>query len=119
MSGSVGWYVAKGSAGFTSDPEQAEKNSAGHPYACNGHVARVWKAHYAQDIARRNLLWEKLLDKMEEEEDARQENDEGKFVAWETARNILRGTLAILHYGVDSPQALAAIDRMAERKYNE
>lgn len=113
------WYVAEGSAGFTRGVEGAKRNKEGHPYACNGYVTQVWKAHYAQDKARRDAIWEKLLDNMEEEVDIAEENEEAKVVAWRTAGNVLRSTLAILHYGVDSEPALAAIGRMAERKYNE
>lgn len=113
------WYVAKGSAGFTSDPEQAEKNSAGHPYACNGYVARVWKAHYAQDRARRDALWELLLDNMEEEAEVEASLNEARVVAWGATGNALRSALAIMHYGVVSEASIIAIKRAAERKYNE
>lgn len=112
-----GWYVAKGSAGFTNDPEQAEKNSAGHPYACNGHVARVWKAHYSQDKIRRNMVWDLLVNAMENQLEAQEKDPADTSYDREVAG--LKTALSVMHYGFVSGASIQAITKEANRRYDE
>lgn len=66
------WYVAADetagnrTGGFTSMPEQAAKDRNGIPILCPGDMNRVWKAEHKRAQAKRDRIWEMLMDTMEE-----------------------------------------------------
>lgn len=98
MSGALEWFVAEGSAGFTSDPDQAKKSRNGNPIACPGGLNQVWKAHFRRDRMRLNQVWELLFDAYET---LLEQPEDAGFQA------LCRGytkALAILEYGDDSEE---------------
>lgn len=62
---SKSWYVAKGSAGFTMDPEQAERDIYDIPIICPGDIARILKRHRKRGENVLDMLFEALLDAIE------------------------------------------------------
>ncbi|QFG12362.1 hypothetical protein HWC69_gp053 [Gordonia phage Ranch] len=64
------WYIGRPESGkmtgFTQSEEHALKTENGTPVLAPGDVRRVWESEYARIKARRERIWEMLLDTMEE-----------------------------------------------------
>mgnify|MGYP000937993147 CR=1 FL=1 len=63
------WFIGADKANkpysFTTDPERAMIDMNGNPVLCPGDVNRVWNAEFSRQRAKRQKLWDKLLDAME------------------------------------------------------
>lgn len=121
--GALDWFVAEGSAGFTSDPDQAKKTRNGHPIACPGGLNQVWKAHYKQDKDRQEAIWEMLLDEMEKvyelDDAARDDHDAHERAHVHRAcAHSLRDALAVLKYGLVNSDTHKAIMSEAHKRYD-
>lgn len=61
------WYLSANSEkGFTDDPEHALRDRFGHAVVSPQAVRQVWNGVYTKLHNQQNMIWETLLDKMEE-----------------------------------------------------
>lgn len=119
MSKAINWFVAEGSAGFTSDPEQAKKIN-GYPIACPGGLNQVWRRHFAADKAKVDLVWELLLDTMETQAIlVDEDNNEANNTRLEGAMEGIVKALALLTEGNTEEESLKWVRREADRRYDE
>lgn len=66
------WYIGGHSQkGFTDNPEHAKRDRWGNAVVAPGEVQKVWRAVYKDQSNRREKIWERLLDRMEELYDAK------------------------------------------------
>lgn len=67
------WYISIHSQGgrpaFTQNPEHAARDRWGARILAPGAVNQVWKAEHKRAKAKRDKLWEKVLDLMESEQE--------------------------------------------------
>lgn len=88
------WFIAEGHKGFTENPDYAMRDIKGNPVLAPGEVNRVWNAEYARISRRRDRLWTKLLDLMEEDLDmADRQNDAVESGDVLVARSVKRDRL--------------------------
>ena len=106
MTRALEMFVAEGSAGFTTDPDQAMKSRNGNPIACPGGLNQVWKRHFEQDRAKSEAIWELLFDAYDTLCEAESEQDKRWY--GELCRTYTT-VLAILKYGVASEEAKVKI----------
>lgn len=104
MGRAVTWFVASGSDGFTSDPEQAKKIN-GYPIACPGGLNNVWKKHFSEDKAKSDAVFELLLDAIEDEQR-------------EQALGLAKA-VAVLRYGAASDENLDKVRADADAAFEE
>ncbi|QFG08190.1 hypothetical protein SEA_OTTERSTEDTS21_51 [Gordonia phage OtterstedtS21] len=122
------WYVAQKEngkmTGFTSQPKMAEKDADGNPVVCPGDMRRVWDAEYARIKARRERIWEMLLDTMEEKYELQEKSgtmpDDQKIV--DARIDAFQCALAVLElpfgkYDQDPTAAIQTIENKAIQKY--
>lgn len=122
------WYVAQKEngkmTGFTSQPKMAEKDADGNPVVCPGDMRRVWDAEYARIKARRERIWEMLLDTMEEKYELQEKSgtmpDNQKIV--DARIDAFQCALAVLElpfgkYDQDPTAAIQTIENKAIQKY--
>ncbi|QXO13704.1 hypothetical protein SEA_DUMPTRUCK_49 [Gordonia phage DumpTruck] len=124
------WYIGVDTrgklAGFTQEEEYALKTEDGSPVLAPGNVRRVWNAEYARIKARRDRIWEMLLDTMEEkieldEKSAVMPNDamlvDARIDAFQCALAVLE--LPPGKYDEDPTAAVQTIANKAAKKYEE
>ncbi|WNM67197.1 hypothetical protein SEA_ERUTAN_51 [Gordonia phage Erutan] len=122
------WYVAQKEngkmTGFTSQPKMAEKDADGNPVVCPGDMRRVWDAEYARIKARRERIWEMLLDTMEEKYELEDKSvimpDDQKIV--DARIDAFQCALAVLElpfgkYDEDPTAAIQTIENKASQRY--
>lgn len=122
------WYVAQKEngkmTGFTSQPKMAEKDADGNPVVCPGDMRRVWDAEYARIKARRERIWEMLLDTMEEKYELAEKSgtmpDDQKIV--DARIDAFQCALAVLElpfgkYDQDPTAAIQTIENKASQRY--
>ncbi|UJQ86744.1 hypothetical protein SEA_JALEBI_51 [Gordonia phage Jalebi] len=122
------WYVAQKEngkmTGFTSQPKMAEKDADGNPVVCPGDMRRVWDAEYARIKARRERIWEMLLDTMEEKYELQEKSgtmpDDQKIV--DARIDAFQCALAVLElpfgkYDQDPTAAIQTIENKASQRY--
>lgn len=131
------WYVAQKEngkmTGFTSQPKMAEKDADGNPVVCPGDMRRVWDAEYARIKARRERIWEMLLDTMEEKYELAETDDQNvtpesqhraaaKYGEVEARIDAFQCALAVLElpfgkYDQDPTAAIQTIENKASQRY--
>lgn len=135
------WYVAKAETagnkggGFTSMPENAATDRNGIPILCPGDMNRVWKAEHKRAQAKRDRIWEMLMDTMEEKIELDEKFPPGKRLSLGqhgmvvTAREHIKGKIDLLHsvlavlelpagsYDNDPTIAVESIAKKAKQRY--
>ena len=121
------WYVDGDGKGFTSLPDRAQRDRNGVPMLCPGDMTRVWNAEYKRLRAKRDRVWEMLLDTMEEKieiDEVTQEGDEYEF-----GRRVIKERIDLLHsvlavlelpdgkYDQNPTEAVETIAKKAQQKY--
>lgn len=116
------WFVAEGSAGFTSDPNQAKKARNGSPIACPATLSQVWKAHFKKDKDRQEAIWDMLLDEMEkfyeltDPQNNHADHELGQLLL--ASVDSLERSLAVLKYGVVNDDSMKAVKTEAIKRYD-
>ncbi|UJQ86119.1 hypothetical protein ZANY_50 [Gordonia phage Zany] len=130
------WYIGRPESGkmtgFTQSEEHALKTENGTPVLAPGDMRRVWDAEYARIKARRERIWEMLLDTMEEkiELDERVQNgisdtsDRAAMHIVNARIDAFQCALAVLElpfgkYDQDPTAAIQTIENKAAQKYKE
>ncbi|WPH57998.1 hypothetical protein SEA_LUCKYLEO_50 [Gordonia phage LuckyLeo] len=131
------WYIGKKDGGkmtgFTQSEEHALKTENGTPVLAPGDVRRVWEAEYARIKARRERIWEMLLDTMEEKYELEDSDDQNvtsesqhraatKYGEVEARIDAFQCALAVLElpfgkYDQDPTAAVETICNKATQKY--
>ncbi|QFG13560.1 hypothetical protein PBI_LAMBO_51 [Gordonia phage Lambo] len=122
------WYIGRPESGkmtgFTQSEEHALKTENGTPVLAPGDVRRVWDAEYARIKARRERIWEMLLDTMEEKYELAEKSgtmpDDQKIV--DARIDAFQCALAVLElpfgkYDQDPTAAIQTIENKAIQKY--
>ncbi|UJQ86379.1 hypothetical protein WOJTEK_50 [Gordonia phage Wojtek] len=122
------WYIGKKDGGkmtgFTQSEEHALKTENGTPVLAPGDVRRVWESEYARIKARRERIWEMLLDTMEELYELAEKSgtmpDDQKIV--DARIDAFQCALAVLElpfgkYDQDPTAAIQTIENKAIQKY--
>ncbi|UVF61575.1 hypothetical protein SEA_GENAMY16_54 [Gordonia phage Genamy16] len=122
------WYIGRQEAGkmtgFTQTEELALKTENGTPVLAPGDVRRVWEAEYSRIKARRERIWEMLLDTMEEKYELAEKSgttpDDHKIV--DARIDAFQCALAVLElpfgkYDEDPTAAIQTIENKASQRY--
>jgi hypothetical protein len=111
-------YIAKNGEGFTTLPDLAKTVRVGDqdlPVLAPGITGYIRRAHYTNV----NILWESLLDRMEDRYRFREEKNTDALLNLEPFIAGLETALALLRHGVADESAIKLTQAEAVARYNQ